>query len=66
MTRPEALRKAEARSMTSRFPWLVICKTDHPSYPGEDYYYAISEADKHAWTPGEHVVDTFDDGESVG
>ena len=64
MERHEALTKAQGRSMTRGDVQLVICRTDHPHFTGE-WYYVIGYAEKHAWTPGEHVVDAFQDGESV-
>lgn len=65
MERSEALNKAAARSMTSRHTYLAVCRTDHPAFPGQDYYYVVASGEKHAWTPGEYVVDAFCDGEPV-
>lgn len=61
----EALAKGQARSLTSRDDWLVICRTDHPAFWGDEWYYAIAASDKRRWTPGEWLVERFRDGAPV-
>jgi hypothetical protein len=49
-------RRDTLEARDSSRPVLVIKRTDHPRVDG-NYYYAIRADEKHAWTPGETVLD---------
>ncbi len=55
MDAAQAIERARSKAEAQGIIWLVIKRTDHPMVAG-DYFYAIADDDKHAWTVGEEVI----------